>query len=165
MKHNRKSSSDARLNARTRRIFLDHLAGTANVSGSARLAGVSGGAMYSQRRRSAEFRAEWALALAEGYARLETNLLAEALQSANGNTADGTLKARAQKHRLAISLLRAHGAAVKGGASQSAPTTPKQDLRTMKAALILKLTQMRDRADKALKCPKANPDGDKNAAA
>lgn len=138
---------DARLNVKIRSLFLDHLAETANVSASARTAGVGSSAVYAERRRSPAFRDAWALALAEGYARLETDLLAEALQMANGRTADGTLKARAQKHRLAIALLSAHRASVKGGLSTPSPTPAKPDLPTLKAQLILKLTQMRERAD------------------
>lgn len=135
------------MNARIRRQFLDHLAQTANVSASARAAGVAGSAVYAERRRLPAFRDEWALALAEGYARLESDLLAEALQVASARTADGTLKARAQKHRLAIALLNAHRAAVKGGAATQSPTLAKPDLPTLKAQLILKLTQMRELAE------------------
>ena len=140
------SVPDTRLNARTRRLFLNHLAETANVAASARAAGVGSSAVYAERRRSAGFRDDWARALGEGYARLETDLLAEALLAANGKTADATLKARAQKHRLAIALLSAHRAAVKG-APTAAPASA--DLPTLKAQLILKLTQMRERAERA----------------
>ncbi|OYY70135.1 MAG: hypothetical protein B7Y44_03965 [Sphingomonadales bacterium 28-55-16] len=155
---------DARLNVKIRARFLDHLAQTANVSASARVAGVGSSAVYAERRRSPAFRDAWALALAEGYARLETDLLAEALQMANGRTADGTLKARAQKHRLAIALLNAHRAAVKGGALVAAPLPPKQDLATVKAQLILKLTQMRQRAeDSAAARAETAQQGDENA--
>ena len=112
--------------------------------------GVTSSAVYAERRRTPAFRDAWALALAEGYARLETELLAEALQSASGRTADGTLKARAQKHRLAIALLSAHRASVKGGALVAAAAKPAQpDLATLKAQLILKLTQMRQRAEES----------------
>ena len=108
------SVPDTRLNARTRRLFLNHLAETANVAASARAAGVASSNVYAERWRSAGFRDDWARALGEGYARLETDLLGEALLAANGKTAEATLKARAQKHRLAIALLSAHRAAVKG---------------------------------------------------
>ena len=141
---------DARLNMKIRSLFLDHLAQTANVSASALAAGVKSSAVYAERRRSPAFREAWALALAEGYARLETDLLAEALQTASGRTADGTLKARAQKHRLAIALLSAHRASVKGGAAVAPASKPAQpDLATLKAQLILKLTQMRQRAEES----------------
>ena len=81
------SVPDTRLNARTRRLFLNHLAETANVAASARAAGVASSGVYAERRRSAGFRDDWARALGEGYARLETDLLAEALLAANGKTA------------------------------------------------------------------------------
>ena len=65
---------DARLNMKIRSLFLDHLAQTANVAASARAAGVTSSAVYAERRRTPAFRDAWALALAEGYARLETDL-------------------------------------------------------------------------------------------
>jgi hypothetical protein len=135
---------DARLNMKIRAQFLDHLAQTANVSASARAAGVASSAVY---------------------ARLETDLLAEALQTASGRTADATLKARAQKHRLAIALLSAHRASVKGGAAVAPASKPAQpDLATLKAQLILKLTQMRQRAEECA-AASAEPikEGDPNA--
>ncbi|RRQ51660.1 hypothetical protein [Sphingorhabdus wooponensis] len=144
---NKTAVPDARLNMKIRSLFLDHLAQTANVSASALAAGVKSSAVYAERRRTPAFRDAWALALAEGYARLETELLAEALQSASGRTADGTLKARAQKHRLAIALLNAHRASVKGGAPVAAAKPAVPDLATLKAQLVLKLTHMRQRAE------------------
>ena len=139
------STENTRLNAVKRKIFLGHLAQTANVSASARLANLNSSAIYAERLRSPEFRAKWAEALAEGYARLEADLLAEALQAANGRTSDGTMKARAQKHRLGIALLGVHRASVKGSVAQSL-RVEKIDLRAIKAKLILQLTQMRERA-------------------
>ena len=147
---NKTAVPDARLKMKIRSLFLDHLAQTANVAASARAAGVTSSAVYAERRRTPAFRDAWALALAEGYARLETDLLAEALQTPSGRTGDGTLKARAQKHRLAIALLNAHRASVKGGALVAASAKPAQpDLATLKAQLILKLTQMRQRAEES----------------
>lgn len=161
---NKNTPPDARLNAKIRMLFLNHLAQTANVSASARVAGVAGGCFYAERRRSPAFCNAWALALAEGYARLETDLLAEALQEASGRTADATLKARAQKHRLAIALLNAHRASVKGGAAACGPVPAKQDLATLKAQLVLKLTQMRKRAEDAAG-KRAGEAGDQNGCA
>lgn len=141
---------NARLNAAQRKQFLGALSETANVSASARTAGITGGSVYAERRRSHGFRAYWSEALGEGYARLEADLLAEALQAASGTTSDGTLKARAQKHRLRLSLLNVHRANVK-----NSPVAPAQrstaDLGVLKAQLILKLTQMRERAGISLK--------------
>ncbi len=135
----------ARLNATLRKRFLDHLAETANVSASARSIGfASGNIAYAERRRSSEFRAAWAIALAEGYARLEADLLAEALEAVDGSITDATLKAQAQKHRLRLSLLSWHQASVKAAPAMS-PRITKDDLPSLKAQLILKLTAMRER--------------------
>jgi hypothetical protein len=151
-------SGNSRLNAAARKRFLDHLAQTANVAASARKAGISGDAAYAERRRLADFRGEWAEALTEGYIRLETDMLAEALTNASSNTTDAMLKAKAQKQRLQLGLLNAHRGAVKGGgAAPVAVRANSFDLPTLKAQLILKLTQMRDRAGLPL-------DGGANAA-
>jgi hypothetical protein len=147
----KRKNGNPRLNATVRKLFLDHLAQTANVSAAARHAGVSGDDMYGLRKRSADFAAGWHEALCEGYVRMETEMLAEALQNASSGTSDSLLKARAQKHRLRLGLMRAHYNTVKGGVSPaSAPRMPTADLATLKAQLVLKLTQMRDRAGIAL---------------
>ena len=91
-----------KLNAARRKIFLAHLAETSNVAASARLAGISSAAIYAERRRSEAFRRDWSDALAEGYARLDADMLAEALQAPCANISDEMLKARAQKHRLRL---------------------------------------------------------------
>jgi hypothetical protein len=136
-----------RMGAAARKQFLAHLAQTANVSASARHAGFAdGNAFYTERRRSAEFHAAWVEALAEGYARLEADLLAEALQTADGKISEGLLKARAQKHRLRLSLLNWHQASAKASPALAAPRISKDDLPVLKAQLILKLTHMRERA-------------------
>ncbi len=140
---------DKRLNAAKRKLFFAHLSETANVSASARVAGISSSTVYAERRRSAEFKAAWSEALTEGYARLEADLLAEALQAVNGQITDGTLKARAQKHRLGISLLGVHRANAKHPAD-TMMRHPTNDLGVLKAQLILKLTQMRERASISL---------------
>lgn len=94
--------------------FLEALAESSNVAASARAAGMSGNAMYRERRRNAGFAARWNEALCEGFARLEAELLSEALVAPSGNVKDATLKSRAQKYRLGLALLAAHRAAVRG---------------------------------------------------
>ena len=94
--------------------FLEALAESSNVAASARAAGVSGNAMYRERRRNAGFAARWHEALCEGFARLEAELLSEALVAPSGNVKEATLKSRAQKYRLGLALLAAHRAAVRG---------------------------------------------------
>lgn len=132
-----------RINAAIRKIFLTHLSETSNVAASARAAGVSSSAIYAERRRSPPFRDEWAAALAEGYARLETDLLAEAMQTANARISDAMLKSRAQKHRLALALLAAHRVSVKGIGPASKPNAAAAEHIEMKAKLLGKLDNMR----------------------
>jgi hypothetical protein len=136
-----------RINAAIRKIFLIRLAETSNVAASARAANVSSAAIYAERRRSPDFRDEWAAALSEGYAKLEADLLAEAMQSASAQTSDAMLKSRAQKHRLALALLAAHRMAVKGMPPAAKIIAPVSDARAIKEKLLAKLDQMRVRAE------------------
>lgn len=139
----RKASFDAA----ARRVFLDHLAQTANVAASARMANVSTSRVYALRRKSDVFRSDWSAALAEGFARLEMELLAEALATPRGDIKDSTLKARAQKHRLALALLAAHRASVKGGGSpKTVPSSAcEPTVEEKRSELISRIGQMRER--------------------
>ena len=134
-----------RFNAAARKVFLTHLAESANVSASARAAGVATSAVYAERQKSPEFCALWTSALAEGYAQLEAMLLAEALTLATGNIKESTLKARAQKHRLAQSLLAAHKASVKDSEARSTGKGGAAKSKEMRAELIARLNLMRER--------------------
>ena len=114
--------------------FLESLAESSNVAASARAAGVTGNAMYRERRRNEGFAARWHEALCEGFARLEAELLSEALVAPSGNVKDATLKSRAQKYRLGLALLAAHRAAVRGaklpgGGGTAAQGSAKERLR------------------------------------
>ncbi len=100
--------------ATAQRAFLAHLAQTANVSASAKVAGVSTSPVYACREKSEEFRAKWHAALCEGYARLEADLLAQALSAPANNMKDNTFKQRQMKIRLGTILLAAHRASVRG---------------------------------------------------
>lgn len=100
--------------ARARKLFLEHLALTSNVAASARKAGVSSSRVYALKRKNADFARDWQAALCEGFARLESELLAEALRTISGKVSEATLKSRAQKHRLALALLAMHRTSVRG---------------------------------------------------
>jgi hypothetical protein len=83
---------------------------------------------------------------------LETELLSEALLSANGNMKDATLKAKAQKYRLGLALLAAHRSAVRGVKSLGggavggdAGAGAGLDGAEMKAKLAARLRAMRER--------------------
>lgn len=106
--------------ARARKLFLEHLALTSNVAASARKAGVPSSRAYALKRKNADFARDWQAALCEGFARLESELLAEALRTISGKVTEATLKSRAQKHRLALALLAMHRSSVRGAAKPSA---------------------------------------------
>jgi hypothetical protein len=61
--------------AQWRRIFLDKLAETSNVSEAARAAHIEPARAYKIRREETEFRREWYDALLEGYEHLEMEML------------------------------------------------------------------------------------------
>ena len=136
-------SNNARPGRRQMDIFLEALAESSNVAASARVAGISANAMYRERRRNPGFAARWHEALCEGFARLEAELLSEALIAPSGNVKDATLKSRAQKYRLGLSLLAAHRAAVRGARPPAGGAMPRGGA---KARLIAKLDAMRAQA-------------------
>ena len=91
-----------------RKRFLDELAESCNVRRSAGEAGATQAAFYRLRQRDPEFAAAWEAALATGYARLEAELMAEAL--GEGGREDG----RPPLDRdLAMSLLGRRDAAAR----------------------------------------------------
>jgi hypothetical protein len=102
------------------RTFLERLAQAANVTAAAKAAKLSTPLVYALRGRDAGFRAKWHAALCEGYARLETELLAEALAAPDPELTDAQVKARQYKQRLALALLAAHRASVRGERSAAA---------------------------------------------
>lgn len=115
----------SRPNKRQMRLFLDELAETSNITASARAAGMAANSFYRERRRSGEFADAWHEALCEGFVRLETELLSEALVQPSARVNDATLKARAQKYRLGLALLAAHRAAVRGAGRRDAGAAGK----------------------------------------
>lgn len=131
--------------------FLESLAESSNVAASARAAGVTGNAMYRERRRNEGFAARWHEALCEGFARLEAELLSEALVAPSGNVKDATLKSRAQKYRLGLALLAAHRAAVRGaklpgGGGATTQASAKERLRAKLDAIRANAAAERDEA-------------------
>ena len=63
------------VNKQWRAAFLDHLAESSNVTGSAEKAGISASRAYKVRREDPEFARQWLVALAEGYLHLEMEVV------------------------------------------------------------------------------------------
>lgn len=97
--------------AKKQKDFLTALAETCNVKLSARLAKVSTSAIYARRERDAGFRAGWDRSLAEGYAKLELEMLKRALHGVEKTvvTRAGNRETfREYNDRLGLALLRMH---------------------------------------------------------
>ena len=91
--------------------FLAALADSCNVKLAARIAAVSTSAIYARRERDAAFRAGWDRALAEGYSKLELEMLKRALHGVERTvvTRAGNRETfREYNDRLGLALLRMH---------------------------------------------------------
>lgn len=70
-----KEGEEGRINNNWRRLFLDHLAETSNVTESAAKAGISTSRAYKVRREEPEFARLWLDALWESYTHLEMEVV------------------------------------------------------------------------------------------
>jgi len=93
--------------------FLDTLASTCNVRLSAEVAGIGSNAVYRRRREHPEFERRWNAALAQGYARLEIELVRAAAESVEGVEFQERMIGPVSAE-TAIKLLGLHRAAVTG---------------------------------------------------
>jgi hypothetical protein len=147
----RKKSVRGLWNVKKRSVFLAELAMTANVSASARAAKMKEAQAYQERRKSSEFRAAWAAALSEGYARLEMMMLERAMRALSPSTAEKDADPAQSKmdeysNKLALTLLAAHRASVRderGGAGPASRVGP--DLVGARDRLARKLDIMHAR--------------------
>ena len=90
--------------------FFSELADTCNVVRSARAAGFSANWAYRKRKLDAGFRAGWARAVAEGYAKLELVLLDRAMNGTVKRVPSGGSEKRIREYpnQLAMALLKRH---------------------------------------------------------
>lgn len=108
-----KEGEDGRINNNWRRLFLDHLAESSNVTASAEKAGISVSRAYKVRREEAEFARQWLVALAEGYLHLEMDVVRRLREGDAKTTDDGKFD-----FANAIRLLAAHRDTAARGASE-----------------------------------------------
>lgn len=128
--------------------FLATLADTANVTASAKAVNFKEAAVYDFRRKSAAFRAAWHDALCEGYAKLELMMLERAMAALRPETGDASIdlartKVEEYSNKLAIGLLAAHRATVRGERA-SLPKVAYNAAET-RAQVVERLTDMRER--------------------
>lgn len=119
-----------------RQAFLTVLAETCNVTLAGETVGMASGSVYRERQINASFRAGWAAALAEGYARLELTMLRRAMDGVvkEVRKADGSIEQVTEySDRVALQLLRQHKDAA-GEAAASAPGDEEEDEAEAEAA-------------------------------
>lgn len=128
-----------------RRIFLEELARTCNVRAAARKAGMCPASAYRLRKRSAEFRAEWGVALCQSYRQLELLLLERAM---NGTVktvrrGDAIVETVEYPNGMALSLLKMHRANVQEIETEHAP----EEMEEVRKRLGRKLEALRRRVE------------------
>lgn len=121
--------------------FLEHLAISSNVAASERVARLTPGTAYRQRRSNADFALAWDVALREGYGRLEAAMLDRAI---NGVPVVKKLPGGAEEHRrefsdrLQMLLYGAHRERVLGASEAAAGGSARE-------RLAAKLAEMHER--------------------
>ncbi|MCA0903621.1 hypothetical protein [Qipengyuania aquimaris] len=113
-----------------KRVFLDALAETSNVAGSARQAGIAPRVAYRTRRSCEDFASDWRAALFEGYANLEMEVL-------------GYLRDPAPAHKMdvtaALRLLAAHKETI----AQERATRANVSAAEVRASIERKVDELR----------------------
>lgn len=128
------------------RAFLTALSETCNITIARQTAGVSETDVYRRRRQNAAFRAGWAEALREGYARLELMLLDRALNGTEKivRHRDGSVDRTVQySDATALRLLRTHRDAAIEAAAEHDP----QEIDETRQRILSKLAKLKKRID------------------
>jgi hypothetical protein len=122
-----------------REIFFAELAEICNVAAAVRAAGFPHAqAAYNQKKRDPEFRAEWDEAIAEGYSRLELEMLERARFGENraADVGESGPRQRAIPTALALSLLKLHESRMRGrGSAVQRPMRGQKLLNEVEARL------------------------------
>ena len=111
-------SGGGRWTLQAEKMFLDHLAATANVRAACALAGFSTTAVYMQKRNNPGFAERWQAALETGVARLEMLLVHSAGATLEGLPLDGDHPIPRMTIDDVMNVLKLHRAAVHGGKPQ-----------------------------------------------
>ncbi len=127
--------------------FLEELAATCNVKAAAQAAGFSTVAVYRRRMKHAGFTEAWALAIAQGYARLEAMLVERATASLSARAVEDVVAKGAARPVPAemsvgdaMSLLKLHRASVRGGPEQAYGHREKApDVEEVRANILRKI--------------------------
>jgi hypothetical protein len=129
-----------------RQVFLDHLAGCANVTAAAAAAGVGVTTVYDARRRDPVFAQQWAEAVEIGCSTLEALLMEKA--ALGGAYVPGGTNVPGPETIdpwLALELLRLHRAA-KGARNVGGAPVRRADEEALAEAILAKLDVLERRA-------------------
>ena len=129
-----KEGEGDRINNNWRRLFLDHLAESSNVTESAEKAGISVSRAYKVRREEPEFARQWLEALWEGYTHLEMEVVRR-LRSGDQSTTDSGRYDFAN----AVRLLSAH----RDNASQAMAQQRNVSAAEVRASIDRKVEEIR----------------------
>jgi hypothetical protein len=102
-----KKKAPERWSATKEKLFLSALAGHANVTKALRIVRMSSTSLYKRRQTQPAFREAWDEALSEGYATLEAEMLARALDAKDEKMADGTKLTLLSAHAKQVGQFRA----------------------------------------------------------
>lgn len=135
-----------------RRVFMETLAATCNVSEAARAAGKNLSSAYYQKRRDPGFAREWAQAMSIGYAELEALLLRQSLFGSEVEEVvldpEGMVKSRKVKrghpHAVGVRLWVQHRREV--AETQAADQADRPDGADAVERLRAALEQVRERS-------------------
>lgn len=125
--------------------FFVELEATCNVAAAARKVGIDRSTAYQHRRKCARFRARWALAVQEAYARLELAMLERAM---NGTVktvtrADGSIdRTHEYPNALALQLLRQH----RDLAPEAQPALEPEEIEEIRVRIAAKIERLRARS-------------------
>jgi hypothetical protein len=146
-----------------REAFLAHLAATCNVTASAEAAGVRVSTVYAHRMRDTAFRETWALALEQGYARLEAALIERASRGidraelhcpGDARGPDGPTEIEWDK---AMQLLRHHQLGLAGSTRRNRAQPVRVPVAQLADRLIRKLRALGVRPDEREEAASALP--------
>ena len=123
--------------------FFSQLADTCNVVRSAKAAGFTANWAYRKRKTDAGFRAGWARAIAEGYAKLELVLLDRAMNGTVKRVPSGSGEKRIREYpnQLAMALLKRHGET----AATIDDMISEEEAEEIRERILLKLAKKRAR--------------------
>ena len=134
-----------RWSAKVEAAFLAELTATANVNAAARAAGVTPQCVYMRRKLWPAFAAEWAAAVAEGWARIETLVVCAATTSLNPEPLpERAWEAPRMSMELAVKIWLTHRAGGPGARKQRLGGMPRRepDIEEVRQEILRKVAAM-----------------------